>query len=280
MRIGLQDIKQIDGEYRPKAMLMIVDEMSEVMSGGSGSGYKLVNSIQQSLGSIARLGRAAGCGLVLATQRPSSNVIDADLKNNIQMYCLLGDFDASASTLLFDTDISSRSKPEIKGRGFLKSGKQILEFQSFWTEKEHDFVKKDLSNLPNIDKSTELIHEDNLEEKVEHSHIDKQEDDKSMLLSMMEKERINAGLDSEDVLTITGKVEQQKPKRRIRIDSTKPKIKIGKNTGPEKTIKQTGEKQITKADSNVQFAGEQFRLSGVKPTATKQKVDPDFDILT
>lgn len=150
MKITKNDIKQIKGEYEPKAMICIVDEMSEVMSGGKG-GFKLVSSIQTNLGSIARLGRAAGCGLVLATQRPSANVIDADLKNNIQMGCLLGDFDASASTLIFDEDISNRAKPQIKGRGFIKSGKEIYEFQSFWTEKEKHFVEKDMSQLPILD---------------------------------------------------------------------------------------------------------------------------------
>lgn len=82
------------------------------------------------------------------TQRPSSNVINSDLKNNIQMGCLLGDFDSGASALIFDKDVSAMSKPEIKGRGFIKSGKEIYEFQSYWTEKDKDFIKKN-TLLPN-----------------------------------------------------------------------------------------------------------------------------------
>ena len=147
MIITKESIQKTTDTFRPKAFICLVDEMSEVMNS---TNFKLVSSIQNNIGSIARLGRAAACHLVLATQRPSSNVINADLKNNIQCGVLLGDFDASASTLIFDEDISARSKPEIKGRGYIKSGKEITEFQSFWTEKEKDFVKKDLSKAPKL----------------------------------------------------------------------------------------------------------------------------------
>lgn len=145
MELTSKDIIKHKEQYKPKAILILVDELSEVMNDGN---YKLVSSIQNSLGSIARLGRAAGVHLCLATQRPSSNVINSDLKNNIQMGCLLGDFDSGASALIFDKDVSAMSKPEIKGRGFIKSGKEIYEFQSYWTEKDKDFIKKN-TLLPN-----------------------------------------------------------------------------------------------------------------------------------
>lgn len=149
MIITKESITKYQDTFKPKCIFVLVDEMSEVMTS---TAYKLVNSIQGNIASIARLGRAGACHLVLATQRPSSNVINADLKNNVQISMLLGDFDASASTLIFDEDISNRSKPEIKGRGFVKSGKDITEFQSFWTEVSKDFVKKDLSKAPDLPK--------------------------------------------------------------------------------------------------------------------------------
>lgn len=49
--------------FRPKAILNIIDEMSEVMSTNN---YKAQSSISDSISSIARLGRAAACHLVLA----------------------------------------------------------------------------------------------------------------------------------------------------------------------------------------------------------------------
>ena len=81
--------------------------------------YKSVDTVKGALGSIARLGRAAGVHLALACQRASGSTISTDLKNNIQMSCLLGGFDDGSSNLMFEKDISQLSKPQIKGRGFI-----------------------------------------------------------------------------------------------------------------------------------------------------------------
>jgi len=135
--ISLKDIKKTTGTYRPKALLFLADELNELMNSDD---YKSVDTVKQALGSIARLGRAAGVHLALAAQRASGGTINSDLKNNIQMSCLLGGFDSGASTLMFEKDISNLAKPEIKGRGFLQSGNEIIETQTYYTEPENDWV--------------------------------------------------------------------------------------------------------------------------------------------
>ena len=55
------------------------------------------------------------------------------------MCCLLGQFDDAASSLMFDKDISNLSKPWIKGRGFIQSGNEIIETQTYWTQPEKDW---------------------------------------------------------------------------------------------------------------------------------------------
>lgn len=62
MRITSENIQKRTGKFRPKAILFLVDEMSEICND---TNYRLVTSIQNSLGSIARLGRAAGVHLCL-----------------------------------------------------------------------------------------------------------------------------------------------------------------------------------------------------------------------
>lgn len=57
MKLTKNNIVKVQDKYMPKAILVLVDELSEVMND---TNYKLVSSIQNSLGSIARLGRAAG----------------------------------------------------------------------------------------------------------------------------------------------------------------------------------------------------------------------------
>ena len=158
------------GKYFPKANVLMIDEMTEVMSG---SNYKLVGSIGESISSIARLGRAAATHLALATQRPSGNIISSDLKNNIQQSVLLGLFDSGASTLIFDKDVSHLCKPKIKGRGFLKTGNDVVEFQSYWTTPKTDFIyistidKEPVADVK-IEEKSKIEIVDNIDVNAEH----------------------------------------------------------------------------------------------------------------
>lgn len=70
------------------------------------------------------------------TQRPSGNVISADLKNNIGLATILGNFGTSESTLTLDDDYSALAKPDIRGRGFIKTGQEVIEYQSFYVDKD------------------------------------------------------------------------------------------------------------------------------------------------
>ena len=101
--------------------------------------YKSVDTVKQALGSIARLGRAAAVHLALACQRASGSTVSTDLKNNIQMSVLLGAFESGASTLMFEKDISNLAKPEIKGRGFVGTGNDVIETQTYFTQPHLDW---------------------------------------------------------------------------------------------------------------------------------------------
>ena len=129
-------IEKTKGIFTPKALLFLADELNELMTSDD---YKSVDTVKSSLGSIARLGRAAGVHLALACQRASGSTISTDLKNNIQMACLLGGFDDGASQLMFEKDISNLAKPEIKGRGFIQSGNEIIETQTYYTQPDLDW---------------------------------------------------------------------------------------------------------------------------------------------
>lgn len=132
------DIKKTRGIFKPKILLLLIDEMNELMNGED---YKSIDTIKGALGSIARLGRAAGVHLALAMQRASGGTVSSDLMNNIQQSILLGAFDSGSSTLMFEKDITNLSKPEIKGRGFMQVGKkEIYEVQTYWIEPENVWV--------------------------------------------------------------------------------------------------------------------------------------------
>ena len=131
------DIEKVGKQsFKPKCLLLLADEMNELMSGD----WKAVDSIKESLKAISRLGRAAAVHLVLACQRASNDTIPSELKNNIQQSLLLGAFDSGISSMMFEKDITNLQKPEIKGRGFMQSGNDIIEVQTFYTIPENDWV--------------------------------------------------------------------------------------------------------------------------------------------
>lgn len=126
--VTIENIKETSGIYKPTAIMLMIDELAEVMSSED---YKSVDAVKTALGSISRLGRPVGVFMVLGCQRASGSVISTDLKNNINMSILLGNFDDAASCLMFEKDISNYCRPDIKGRGFIGSGNEILETQMF-----------------------------------------------------------------------------------------------------------------------------------------------------
>ena len=81
--IDKNSIRKTKGIYTPKALLFLADELNELMTSDD---YKSVDIVKGALGSIARLGRAAGVHLALACQRASGSTISTDLKNNIQIF--------------------------------------------------------------------------------------------------------------------------------------------------------------------------------------------------
>ena len=125
------DIIKTSDNYKHKSIIFIIDEMNELMDSDD---FKSISAIKLSLGSIARLGRAAGVHLCLVCQRPSGNTISTDLKNNIGLSILLGKFDSGFSDLMFGKDISDLCKSHNKGRGFITQGSNILEIQTYCGE--------------------------------------------------------------------------------------------------------------------------------------------------
>lgn len=69
------------------------------------------------IGEIARLGRAAGVHIVLATQRPDATVIYGELKQNLALRIAAGKADTIASQMTLDSDEATKL-PGLKGRGF------------------------------------------------------------------------------------------------------------------------------------------------------------------
>jgi S-DNA-T family DNA segregation ATPase FtsK/SpoIIIE len=93
---GVNEVKSYNAKYKERHLLpteghkhmpylvVVIDEYADLtMAGGSsGDARKVANSISASIVRLAQKGRAAGIHVIIATQRPSVNVITGLIKTN------------------------------------------------------------------------------------------------------------------------------------------------------------------------------------------------------
>lgn len=72
------------------------------------------------IGSIARLGRAAGVHLVVATQRPDAELIPGETRANLAARIGCGRMDPSASQMLFGSSVGARTPSDPPGGVYIQ----------------------------------------------------------------------------------------------------------------------------------------------------------------
>lgn len=100
-----------------KRIIFACDELAELLdtTGLSTKEKEPIKKIQNQLSNLARLGRAFGIHLILATQRPDANIISGQIKNNIS-YKICGRADQVLSQIILDnTDASTYIPSDSKG---------------------------------------------------------------------------------------------------------------------------------------------------------------------
>ena len=119
-------------EYSPlQRIIFACDEVAELLdkTGLDKKQKEQISQIEASIASIARLGRAFGIHLILATQRPDANIISGQIKNNID-YRVCGRADDVLSQIILDkTDANDQISKNAQGRFLTNS--DIL-FQGYW----------------------------------------------------------------------------------------------------------------------------------------------------
>lgn len=125
--IGFDDIVKTERPFICKAIVLMVKDIGYMTHCENSTA---INTFIQAIGSIARLGRAAGIHLVLSCQRTKID-IPTDIKNNIQMVIGFGGIDEQESVCIFGKDITNITHPAIKGRVFIGSGNEIIETQIY-----------------------------------------------------------------------------------------------------------------------------------------------------
>lgn len=113
-------LDEFNRRYPDEAMPRIMvacDEIAELTdaTGLDKPNKELVTAIIGHLGTLARLGRAFGIHLVLATQRPDANVLPGQIKNNIDVR-ICGRSDLVLSQIILDNGDAAALPKDIPGR--------------------------------------------------------------------------------------------------------------------------------------------------------------------
>lgn len=123
-------------------VIIACDEVAEVLdkTGLNKEEKALINQIESKLSKIARLGRAFGIHLMLATQRPDADILKGQIKNNIG-YRICGRADKVLSQIILDNADGADMIPQ-DAKGVFLTNTKVL-FKAFYMhddclEKESD----------------------------------------------------------------------------------------------------------------------------------------------
>ena len=123
---GCKDLdayNEATGEGLPR-LVFACDEVAEMLdrTGRSKEDKELLAQIECRLATLARLGRAFGIHLILATQRPDANVIPGQIKNNLDFRVCGRADDTLSSIILGNNSADDQIPKDARGRFILQDG--------------------------------------------------------------------------------------------------------------------------------------------------------------
>lgn len=130
----LDAYNEATGDNLPR-LVFACDKVAEVLdkTGRSKEDKELLAQIENRLSTIARLGRAFGIHLILATQRPDANIIPGQIKNNMD-FRVCGRADSVLSQIILDNTSAAEQIPK-DARGRFITGDGTV-FQGYLFDEE------------------------------------------------------------------------------------------------------------------------------------------------
>lgn len=138
LKVGAKDLQDYIEETRDtslKRVLIYVDECAMLVDyGTSKEAKKLASDVVDKLSAIARVGRAFGFHLLIATQRPDASAVPGSIKSNLDLR-ICGKADATLSTIVLGDGRANELIPKSSVGLFLMSdGVQDKLFKAFYLD--------------------------------------------------------------------------------------------------------------------------------------------------
>ena len=133
---NIEEYNQGTGEHLAR-YIFACDEIAEVLdkTGMDNARKKQIGQLETKLSTIARQGRAFGIHLILATQRPDADILNGQIRNNLDCR-ICGRADAILSQIILGNgDAAEKIPKHERGRFLLHDGTL---FQAYWFD-EADF---------------------------------------------------------------------------------------------------------------------------------------------
>lgn len=132
---NLDEYNRVTGEQLARH-IVACDEVAEFLdkTGLTKEDKAAIDSIVSQLSTIARLGRAFGIHLILATQRPDANLIPGQIRNNLDGR-ICGRADNVLSQIILDSTAAADQIPKDSRGRFLTYDGTL--FQAFWFEEKN-----------------------------------------------------------------------------------------------------------------------------------------------
>jgi len=143
------------GEYNAKAkdnlgrICVFCDEIAEMLDakGATKEEKEQMDTIKGLVSTLARLSRATGINLFMGTQRPDANIINGQIKNNLDVR-LCGRFSDKTASIIVLGNTYATKLDNIPGRFIYQLGNNTSQFQAYFFEKAMIKNKEEIGYNP------------------------------------------------------------------------------------------------------------------------------------
>lgn len=142
-KAGINNYEDFPDNERGPALMLMVDELGELLAPipGKSEEAKEQQAFQEevtaNLASIARLGRAAQVFMLLATQKPSADILPTQIRDNLGNRVVCGGVTSSISQMMLESNFGARIPGNPMGRiGIKISSSEPIMGQGFFAPED------------------------------------------------------------------------------------------------------------------------------------------------